>query len=208
MEHQFDVVTRAFATCTSRRQALALLAAMTVVGSRAGRAAAAQADASACEAGLTYCPGAGACVDLLSDMNNCGACGEVCESQLVPVECRSGVCESMVAAISPQILNIAAPVRIPAPAASAAAAFAPRVEAVARARPNATVSASIPVAITSIAESAETSVRPVRHASRASAAVPVASAAQRARRSATAPASRRAATTTIAAPAAMSAPAV
>jgi hypothetical protein len=93
MEHQFDVVTRAFATCTSRRQALALLAAMTVAGSRAGRAAAAQADASTCEAGLTYCPGAGACVDLLSDMNNCGACGEVCESQLVPVECRSGVCE-------------------------------------------------------------------------------------------------------------------
>ncbi len=93
MDHQFDALTRVFATCTSRRQALALLAAMTVAGSRPGRASAAQADASACEAGLTYCPEAGACVDLQADMNNCGACGEICESELVPVECRSGVCE-------------------------------------------------------------------------------------------------------------------
>jgi hypothetical protein len=93
VDHQFDVLTRVFARCTSRRQALALLAAMTVASSRTGRAVAAQADASTCEAGLTYCPDAGACVDLQSDMGNCGACGEVCESELVPVECRSGVCE-------------------------------------------------------------------------------------------------------------------
>lgn len=94
-DQRFDVLTRVFASCTSRRQALALLATMTAVGSRPGRVSAAQADASTptCEAGLTYCPGAGACVDLLSDMSNCGACGEVCESELVPVECRSGVCE-------------------------------------------------------------------------------------------------------------------
>jgi hypothetical protein len=93
MDHQFDVLTRIFATCTSRRQAIGLLAAMTAVGSHPGRAAAAQADASICEAGFTYCPGTGACVDLQSDLNNCGACGEICESELVPVECRSGVCE-------------------------------------------------------------------------------------------------------------------
>ena len=48
MDHQFDVLTRVFATCTSRRRALALLAAMTVAGSRPGRAAA-QGDASTCE---------------------------------------------------------------------------------------------------------------------------------------------------------------
>ena len=90
MDHQFDVLTRVFASCTSRRKALALLAAMTVTGSRPGRVAA-QGDASTCEAGLTDC--GGVCVDLQSDMNNCGACGEVCESGLVPVECRSGVCE-------------------------------------------------------------------------------------------------------------------
>jgi hypothetical protein len=90
MDHQFDVLTRVFATCTSRRKALALLAAMTVVGSRPGRASA-QSDASTCKSGLTDC--GGTCVDLQSDLNNCGACGEICESGLVPVECRSGVCE-------------------------------------------------------------------------------------------------------------------
>src|SRR3954464_15825550 len=58
MEHQFDVLTRVFATCTSRRRALALLAAMTVGGSRAGRASAAQGDAYTCEAGFTDCGGA------------------------------------------------------------------------------------------------------------------------------------------------------
>ena len=45
----------------------------------------------ACASGLTYC--GNACVDLMSDMDNCGACGSVCESQLVPVECRQGICE-------------------------------------------------------------------------------------------------------------------
>jgi hypothetical protein len=45
----------------------------------------------ACGPGLTDC--GGICVDLQSDMNHCGACGSICESQLVPVECRGGVCE-------------------------------------------------------------------------------------------------------------------
>ena len=44
-----------------------------------------------CLAGLTRC--GSVCVDLSSDLDNCGACGEICESGLVPVECRSGVCE-------------------------------------------------------------------------------------------------------------------
>jgi hypothetical protein len=54
---------------------------------------------AACINGSCVCPSDrstscnGVCVDLSSDLNNCGACGEICESGLVPVECRSGVCE-------------------------------------------------------------------------------------------------------------------
>lgn len=44
-----------------------------------------------CATGLTRC--GDACVDLAADMNNCGACGAVCESGLVAVECRGGICE-------------------------------------------------------------------------------------------------------------------
>ena len=51
----------------------------------------ATAGQAACASGLTYC--GTACVDLMSDLNNCGACGSICESQLVPVECRQGICE-------------------------------------------------------------------------------------------------------------------
>ena len=47
--------------------------------------------AAQCTAGQTDCNGA--CVDLQTDLNNCGACGNACESGLVAVECRSGVCE-------------------------------------------------------------------------------------------------------------------
>lgn len=47
--------------------------------------------ASGCAPGLTDC--GGVCVDTASDLNHCGACGAVCESGLVPVECRSSVCE-------------------------------------------------------------------------------------------------------------------
>jgi len=46
---------------------------------------------SSCAAGLTLC--GNVCADLRSDLNNCGACFAVCESGLVPVECRGGVCE-------------------------------------------------------------------------------------------------------------------
>jgi hypothetical protein len=47
--------------------------------------------ATACAAGLTRC--GDTCVDLASDLNNCGACGSACESGLVAVACRNGLCE-------------------------------------------------------------------------------------------------------------------
>jgi hypothetical protein len=87
---RFDLLSRAVATSTTRRRAFSLLAAATL-GWRPMRAVAAQGG-SACESGLTYCPDAAACVDLLTDLNHCGACGAVCESQLVPVACRGGEC--------------------------------------------------------------------------------------------------------------------
>jgi hypothetical protein len=92
-DQRFDRFARAFSSCTSRRQAVRLLAATAALGVGLPRFLAAQ-DASAqmaCGSGLTDC--GGICIDLQSDMNNCGACGSVCESQLVPVECRGGVCE-------------------------------------------------------------------------------------------------------------------
>ena len=91
---RFDLMTRAFSACASRRKAVGLLAIMVIGGARPSRVSAAQDDASApaCEAGLTYCPNAAACVDLQTDLENCGACGAVCESDLVPVDCRGGEC--------------------------------------------------------------------------------------------------------------------
>ncbi|MFL5760930.1 MAG: hypothetical protein ACJ789_14495 [Thermomicrobiales bacterium] len=65
-------------------------AGITVAGAlvRAGvRPAAAQ---GTCAEGLTAC--AGVCVDLSSDLNNCGACDAVCESSLVGVACYAGEC--------------------------------------------------------------------------------------------------------------------
>ncbi len=49
------------------------------------------AESGACAPDLTDC--GGVCVDLTLDPTNCGACGEVCESGLVDVDCRNGVCE-------------------------------------------------------------------------------------------------------------------
>ncbi len=201
-------------------KALALLAAMTVAGSRPGRAAAAQADASTCEAGLTDC--GGVCVDLQSDMNNCGACGEICESELVPVECRSGVCERANCPVGVDVLRRRR--RLPRPLLRSrtlrglSAALCQRCLQRWRLRRGWRLRGGSDrlrrclrryvLQQPAIAVPAATSVRPVRRASRASAGVPAGSAAPRARRSAMARASRPAATTTTAAPAATSARAV
>lgn len=91
---QFDRLARtvAMSHTRTRRQVFAFLATFALAGVRPWRTLAAQGEAG-CDVGLTYCEVAEACVDLQSDMNHCGACGAVCESSLVPVECRSGVCE-------------------------------------------------------------------------------------------------------------------
>ncbi|HEX5499229.1 MAG TPA: hypothetical protein VFX03_08385 [Thermomicrobiales bacterium] len=90
-DRRFDRLTRAFARGVSRRQALGVVAGLAVAGAGGKRAAAqSQLDQSACAAGQTVC--GGACVDLQTDMSNCGACGAVCESGLVAVACRDGQC--------------------------------------------------------------------------------------------------------------------
>jgi hypothetical protein len=92
---RFDLLTRAIAASRTRRQALGLLTAAVFVGVRPWRTLAAQGE-STCAAGLTYCEEASACVDLGSDMNNCGACGNACTGGLTCFEgqcdCPSGNC--------------------------------------------------------------------------------------------------------------------
>ncbi len=46
-----------------------------------------------CGAGMTLC--GGQCVDLQTDMGNCGTCGEICASGLVGVACVQGVCHQI-----------------------------------------------------------------------------------------------------------------
>ena len=60
-------------------------------GQPSGQGSTGPAGSGSCPAGQTVC--AGACVDLSSNLNHCGACGAVCESRLVAVECRNGICE-------------------------------------------------------------------------------------------------------------------
>ena len=88
-DERFDLLARAIAASTSRRRVVGMFAA--ALAWRPVPAMAAQ-EASGCAPGLTYCAEAGACVDLLSDLNHCGACGSVCASELVPVACRGGEC--------------------------------------------------------------------------------------------------------------------
>jgi hypothetical protein len=88
--HQFDTFTRLFARGTSRRRALGSLAALGAIG-LGQRNAGAQWD-DICPVWLTYCSDSGDCVDLSSDLDNCGACGSVCSSGLVAVECQDGEC--------------------------------------------------------------------------------------------------------------------
>jgi hypothetical protein len=93
-DQRFDRFARAVSACTSRRQLVRLLAASGVAAglARAGGTAAAPRAATGCDHGLTYCPDSGLCVDLASDLDNCGACGALCRSDLVAVACRDGAC--------------------------------------------------------------------------------------------------------------------
>lgn len=85
---RFDGLTRALARRTSRRMVLRGAAAGAAAGALArGNLAAAQLT---CDTGETACNGV--CVDLLTDEANCGACGEVCNSDLVGVACIAGAC--------------------------------------------------------------------------------------------------------------------
>lgn len=86
---RFDGLVRSFARRSSRRSMLRGAAAVAAAGvfARQGHFAAAQGN---CDAGFTDC--GGTCVDLLSDEANCGACGEICESDLVGVACIEGEC--------------------------------------------------------------------------------------------------------------------
>lgn len=91
-EHGFDALTRAIGATPRRsivRLGLAALAA--AVTSRALPVQARQDDSQTCPAGETFCPAAG-CVDLLTDLDHCGACDTPCTSQLVAVDCRNGEC--------------------------------------------------------------------------------------------------------------------
>jgi hypothetical protein len=89
--HQFDTFTRLFAAGASRRKALRAVAALGAIGLWRRPAGAVPA-AQYCPDWLTYCPDSGDCVDLSSDLDNCGACGSVCTSGLVAVECQDGEC--------------------------------------------------------------------------------------------------------------------
>ncbi len=91
-DQRFDLLARTVAASHTRRKTFAFLASFALTGGRPWRARAAQGE-TGCDVGLTYCDAADACVDLQSDVNHCGSCGAVCESGLVPVDCRSGVCE-------------------------------------------------------------------------------------------------------------------
>ena len=89
-DQRFDAIARAVSAAASRRQAPRLLAAAGLAAWFPRRASAAD---GTCDPGLTFCKNVGACVDLATDLNNCGACGAICQSDLVPVRCRNGVCE-------------------------------------------------------------------------------------------------------------------
>ena len=87
-DQRFDRLARSLAQRTSRRSVLRAAAAGAAAGVLArGTTASAQVD---CEAPLIDCNGV--CVDLLTDMDNCGDCGAICESGLVQVACIGGEC--------------------------------------------------------------------------------------------------------------------
>ena len=87
---RFDDLARALGGRTSRRVVLRGAATGAIAGAVARAGAQPAATQGACGAGQTNCNGA--CVDLSTDMANCGACGSVCESGLVGVACIAGEC--------------------------------------------------------------------------------------------------------------------
>jgi hypothetical protein len=86
---RFDGLARALARRTSRRTVLRGAAGGAVAGALVG-AGVRPAGAQTCAPALTAC--GGECVDLMTDMENCGACGRVCQSGLVGVACIEGEC--------------------------------------------------------------------------------------------------------------------
>jgi hypothetical protein len=98
-DRSFDELAKGLASGNmSRRRALRLMGAAfvsTVMASiPAVVSAAPPAHSRACGAKKTRCPGSKKCVDLSSDRNSCGACGNVCES---PEDlCCDGVCTNVV----------------------------------------------------------------------------------------------------------------
>jgi hypothetical protein len=86
----FDCWTSAVAHRPTRRAALRLLAG-SLLGGLLARAGAGAARAAQCDAGLTLCNGF--CVDLLSDVVNCGSCEVVCG---VGLTCQGGGCAEVI----------------------------------------------------------------------------------------------------------------
>lgn len=86
---RFDDLARGPARRASRRSVLRGAAGGAVAGVLA-HSRLQSTLAQVCDAGETACNGT--CVDLMTDMNNCGACGEICESGLVEVACVAGEC--------------------------------------------------------------------------------------------------------------------
>jgi hypothetical protein len=87
---RFDDLARFFGRRTSRRAVLRGAAGATVAGALGYVGAQSTAAQDTCDEGLTTCDGE--CVDLMTDLENCGACGSVCESGLVAVNCIQGQC--------------------------------------------------------------------------------------------------------------------
>ena len=93
---RFDRIVRACSASTSRRQFARILATAMLATLPNRRVSAMQGQeypqGESCEPGLTFCEEVSGCVDLLTDLNSCGACGNTCRSDLVAVECRNGEC--------------------------------------------------------------------------------------------------------------------
>ena len=86
---RFDDLARGLARRASRRAVLRGMAGGAVAGALVHTRVPSSL-AQTCETGEELC--GDTCVDLMTDMENCGACGAICESGLVEVACVAGVC--------------------------------------------------------------------------------------------------------------------